>query len=110
MVEDYKKTKTGKNKIMPLINKYYQGRYDNLSVDEFLKLHDTKPIEEVYYFNVGCYSEFTPSKVEEWMTELNVESQSQILMPESSITDLDELKANLTAEEYEKVVKNMTGK
>lgn len=110
LVEEYKRTKTGRNKIMPLINKYYQGRYDNLSVDEFLKLHETKPIEEVYYFNVGCYSEFTPSKVEEWMDELNVESQSQILMPESSVTDLDELKANLTAEEYEKVVKNMTGK
>lgn len=109
LVEEYKKTKTGQKKIMPLVSKYYP-RYKTLGTDEFLKLHDTKPIEEVYYFNVGCFSDYTPSKVANWMDELGLESQSEILMPEDTITDLDELKANLPAEEYEKIVESMKGK
>lgn len=95
---------------MPLITKYYPGRYDSMDVEEFIKLHDSKPIEEVYYFNVGCYSDFTPAKVQEWMDELGIESQSEILMPTEDVTDLEELKANLSPEEYEKVVKGMKGK
>lgn len=110
LVETYKKTKTGMKKIMPLIKKYYPGRYDDLTPEEFIKLHESKPIEEVYYFNVGCFSDYSPELVDEWMDELGLESQSEILVPEDSVTDLEELKANLSAEEYEKAVKSMKGK
>jgi len=110
MVEEYKTTKTGQKKIMPLIKKYYPGRYDNMEVEDFITLHNSKPIEEVYYFNVGCYSEFTPEKVQDMLDDLGLESQSEILMPTEDITDLEELRENLSPEEYEKVVAGMKGK
>lgn len=110
LVEEYKTTKTGQKKIMPLITKYYLGRYDDLSVEDFIKLHNKKPIEEVYYFNVGCFSDYTPERVDKMMEDLNLESQSKILVPESTVTDLDELKNNLEPDEYERVLKDMTGK
>ena len=110
IVDSYKTTKTGQKKIMPLITKYYPGRYDNLSVEEFLNLHESKPIEDVYYFEVGCYSNFSPEKVDEWMNELGLEAQSEILMPESEVTDLSELEENLSPEEYAKAVKQLEGK
>lgn len=95
---------------MPLINKYYPGRYDKMDVEDFIKLHNSKPIEEVYYFNVGCYSDYTPEVVEKMMDELGVESQSQILMPETLLTDFDELRENLSEEEYKAAIEKMTGK
>lgn len=111
LVEEYKKTKTGQKKIMPLLEKYYPGRYDHMDVEDFIKFHDKNKIEDVYYFNVGCYStKFTPELVDGWMDELGLSSQSQILMPESELTDLGELKDNLSAEEYDKIVKDMSGK
>ena len=65
----------------------------------------------MYYFNVGCFStKFTPELVNQWAEELGVESQSKILMPETELTDLDELKDNLEPEEYNKLVSGMTGK
>lgn len=109
LVEEYKDSKTNQKKIMPLITKYYP-RYSALTLDQFLNLHNKKPIEEVYYFNVGCFSDYTPEKVNQWMEELDVESQSEILMPETELADLAELKENLPPEEYEKVVNNMKGK
>ena len=110
LVEEYKGTATGRKKIMPLINKYYPGRYDKLSVEEFIKLHENNPIEEVYYINVGCFSDFTPAMVQDWMDELGVSSQYDILMPETELADLDELKENLDPAEYEEIVKGMKGK
>ena len=110
LVEEYKKTATGRKKIMPLIKKYYPGRYDDLTVEEFIKLHESKPIEEVYYINVGCFSDYTPAKVQDMMDELGVSSQYDILMPEDELADLDELKANLDPEEYEDILRNMKGK
>lgn len=109
MVDEYKDDKSKQSKIMPLISKYYP-RYSSYTLDQFLDLHNKKPIEEVYYFTVGCFSKFTPEKVAEWMDELGIESQSEILMPESELTDLKELKDNLPPEEYEKVVSKMKGK
>lgn len=65
----------------------------------------------MYYFEVGCFStKFTPELVNEWAAELGVESQSKILMPETELTDLDELKDNLEPDEYGKLVSGMTGK
>ena len=110
LVEEYKKTATGRKKIMPLIKKYYPGRYDDLTVEEFLKLHESKPIEEVYYINVGCFSDYTPAKVQDMMDELGVSSQYDILMPEDELADLEELKANLEPDEYEEILRNMKGK
>lgn len=110
LVESYKKTKTGKAKIIPLLSKYYPGRYDNMDPEAFIELHDTKPIEEVYYFNVGCYSDFSPANVETWMDELGLESQSEILMPEEEVSDLDELREVLGEEEYQKHLKSIKGK
>lgn len=110
LVEEYKKDDKKKSKIMPLVQKYYPGRFDNMTVDEFIKLHNSNPIEEVYYFNVGSYSKITQKEVEKWEEELDIESQSTILMPEIELTDLDELKANLSEEEYNAAVKSMAGK
>lgn len=111
LVEEYKKTKTGQKKIMPMLAKYYPGRYDNMEVEEFIKLHDKSKMEDVYYFNVGCFAtKFTPELVDKWLEDLGLESQSQILMPETELTDLGELKQNLSEEEYNEIVKNMSGK
>ena len=110
LVEKYKTSETGKKKIMPLVNKYYKDRYKDMDVDEFIKLHESKPLEEVYYFNVGSYSNYSMEEVESWMDELGIESQSEILMPETQLTDLNELKENLSPEDYEKTVKKMSGK
>lgn len=111
LVDEYKKTKTGQKKIKPLLEKYYPGRFDSMTTEEIINRHNSSPIEEMYYFNVGCFStKFTPELVNEWSDELGVESQSKILMPENELTDLDELKENLDPEEYEQVVKNITGK
>ena len=110
MVDQLKKTKTGQKKILPLLEKYYPGRFSNMTVEEFIELHNKSKIEDVYYFNVGCFSNFTPEKVENWMKELDVDTKSEILMPETDLTDLNELKENLSEEEYNKVVKDMDGK
>lgn len=110
LVDSYKGSKAGQKKIMPLLEKYYPGRYSNMSVEEFIDLHNSKPIEEVYYFEVGCFSEFSPELVDGWMNELGLDAQSDIYMPEKEVTDLDELRDNLSPEEYEKVVSQMAGK
>jgi hypothetical protein len=44
------------------------------------------------------------------MDELGVDSQYDILMPESELADLDELKENLDPEEFDEIVKGMKGK
>ena len=94
-----------------MLAKYYPGRYDHMEVEEFIKFHEKNKIEDVYYFNVGCYStKYTPELVDQWLDDLGLSSQSQILMPESELTDLEELKDNLSAEEYDKIVKDMSGK
>jgi DNA-directed RNA polymerase beta subunit len=110
LVDQYKKTQTGRKKIMPMMKKYYPGRYDDMEVEDFINLHNNKPMEEVYYFNVGCFSSYTPEKVQKMMDELGVKSSSEVLMPETDVTDLEELKRELPPEEYEKVVKEMEGK
>lgn len=110
LVEEYKKTKTGQKKIMPMMEKYYPGRFTDLSVEEFIHLHETQPLEETYHFCVGCYSDFTGEKIEKMMEELGVEAKSDILMPETELADLEELKENLDPAEYEKAVAGMKGK
>ena len=111
IVEERKDDKKKKETIMPLLEKYYPGRYTGMDVDEFIKIHNKKKLSDVYYFNVGAFStKFTPELIEGWANELGVESQSKILMPTEMITDLGELKANLSEEEYEKVRKEMKGK
>ena len=44
------------------------------------------------------------------MDELGVTTQYDVMMPESELTDLEELKKVLSPEEYEKTVKEMQGK
>lgn len=108
--ENVESMKNGHMKdIMPMINKYYGNKFKDMSVQEFIKLHDEKGLD-IYTFNVGSFSKFTPSMVKEWGKELGVGTQADVLMPEKELTDLDELKENLSEEEYEKVVKSMEGK
>ena len=110
LVDEYKTSASGKKKIMPMIEKYYP-RYSGMDVDDFIKLHDTHRLEDVYYFNVGSYStKFTPSLVTQWMEELGVESQSKVLIPQTELADLDELKANLSEDAYNKALSKMKGK
>ena len=111
LVEEYKTTKGGKEKIKPLLVKYYPGRFDNMTTDEIIKMHDNTTIENMYYFNVGSFtSKFSPDSISKWMEELGVEPQSKILMPQNQIADLKELKENLSEEDYNKAVSKMTGK
>jgi DNA-directed RNA polymerase beta subunit len=110
LVEKYKSTKTGQAKIKPLLMKYYPGRFDNMTTEEIIKKHNSSKIEEVYYFNVGCFSKITPDQVSQWMEELNIQPQSKILMPQTELADLKELQDTLDPEEYKAALKKMTGK
>ena len=110
LVEVYKKTAAGKKKILPLVTKIYPGRFDNLTVDDFITLHNSSRLEDVYYFNVGCYSKYNPEKIQKIMDELGVTTQAEVYLPETDVTDLEELKENLPKEEYDKVVESMKGK
>ena len=111
LVEEYKTTKEGRKKIKPLLQKYYPGRFDDMTEEEIIKKHNNERLEEVYYFNVGSFTtKYTPAMIEEWMKELGVKSQSKILMLQEDLVDLKELKENLSEEEYNKAVKKITGK
>lgn len=109
-VDILKKTAAGRKKIMPMINKYYDNRYKDMSVEDFINLHNNSKLEDVYNFKVGCFSKFTPQMIQEWMDELGVSTQSEVMMPETDLTDLEELKNNLSPEEYDKVIKEMSGR
>lgn len=109
-VEEMKKDTSKKKEILPLLEKYYPGRYTEMKTDEFIKYHNTHKLEDVYGFKVGSYSKLTPQKIEDWAEELGVKSQSKILIPTKTIADFKELKKNLDPEEYDKVVKDMEGK
>lgn len=95
---------------MPLINKFYGDRYKDMSVEDFIELHNKSKLEDVYGFKVGCFSDLTPTTIEGWMNDLGLSTQGKVLMPETDLTDMEELKANLSPEEYEEVVKKMSGK
>lgn len=110
LVDEYKKTATGRKKIMPLLKKLYPGRYDNMDVSDFIKLHETSKMEDVYYFNVGCFSKYTPEKIQELMDYLGVVMDSDVYLPKSDMTDLEELKKELPEDEYNKIVKDISGK
>lgn len=110
LVEDYKRTATGRKKIMPLLKKCYPGRYDDMDVEDFIELHNNSKLEDVYCFKVGCFSKYTPEVIQKLMDDLGVTMQSDVYMPETDLTDLEELKENLDPEEYQEVVKKMEGK
>ena len=110
LVDEYKKTATGRKKIMPLLEKVYPGRYTNMDVDKFIELHNNSKLEDVYCFNVGCFSKYTPEKIQELMNYLGVTMQSDVYLPETDMTDLEELKSVLSPEEYQEAVKKMEGK
>ena len=110
LVDEYKKTATGRKKIMPLLKKCYPGRYDNMDVDEFIELHNNSKLEDVYCFKVGCFSKYTPEKIQKLMDYLGVSMQSDVYLPETDMTDLEELKSVLTPEEYQEAVSKMEGK
>lgn len=109
-VDAWKTTAAGRKKAKAMVDKYYGNRYKDLSPEEFIKLHNTMPIEEVYYMNVGSFSSYTPEKLQKWMDELGVSTESKVLIPEKDVTDLDELKENLSEEEFEETVREMEGK
>lgn len=110
MVDVYKKTAAGKKKILPLLQKYYGDRYKGMSVDDFIDLHNKSNIEDVYHFNVGCFSTYNPKQIEEWMDELGISTQGNVYLPEQDLVDLKELKDNLPEEEYNKVLEDISGK
>lgn len=111
IVEERKNDKKKRETILPLLEKYYPGRFKGLTIDQFIKKHETEKISDLYYFNVGSFStKFTPELIDEWASELGVSSQDKILVPTSSVTDFSELKNELGEEEAEKVRKEMKGK
>lgn len=109
-VEKWKTTAAGRKKIMPMINKYYPGKYDKMSVEDFIKLHDSSKLEEVYSMKVGCFSSITPDKIQSMMDDLGVSTQSKVLMPKLNLCDLDEIKEAMTEEEYQKFLEDNRGK
>ena len=110
LVEEWKNSKADKEKILPLLEKYYPGRFSGKTVDEVIEQHKNSKISDMYYFNVGSYSKITPQLVDQWAEELGVAPQSKILIPTKTVTDLKELKDNLDEKEYNDIVKNMEGK
>ena len=109
-VEKWKSTAAGRKKIMPMINKYYPGKYDKMTVEQFIKLHDSSPLEEVYSMKVGSFSTVTPEKIQSMMKDLNVSTQSKVLMPKLNLCDLDEIKETMSDEEYNKFLEDNRGK
>lgn len=81
-----------------------------MDVEDFIKLHNNSKLEDVYYFNVGCFSKYTPEKIQKLMDDLDVKMQSDVYMPETDLTDLEELKSVLSPEEYQETVSKMEGK
>lgn len=102
--------KKGRQKeIMPMINKYYGNKFKGMKVQEFIKLHNEKGLD-IYSFNVGSFSNYTPKLIQEWGNELGVSTQADVYMPEKELVDLDELKKELPEKEYNELVKSMEGK
>jgi DNA-directed RNA polymerase beta subunit len=110
MVDELKKTPAGRKQILPTLEKFYGKRYSNMTVTEFIRLHNTKPIEDVYNFNVGSYSKITPAQVQGYMEELGIPTETKIKIPEADVTDWKELESLLTPEELEKAKLDMTGR
>ena len=109
-VDELKKTADGRKKIMPMIEHYYGNRYKGMSVTEFIRLHNNKPIEDVYCFRVGSYSDMTPETVQGFMEELGVPTEATIEVPEADVTDWKEITETLGPDEVEKIKAEMTGK
>lgn len=108
LVEKYQKNATDKKKIMPLVTKFYP-RYEDTKLEDFLKLHNSKSIEDVYYFHTGSFTNYTQKQIQDWLDDLGIEAQSEILLPSEDVTDLDELREELSPEEYEEAVKSLKG-
>ena len=106
-VKELRKTVKGRKEIMPMINKYYGNKYKDMSLDDFLAKVDNNPMEEVFSFEVGCFSKYSPKIIKEWMKELGVSTQSKVMMPRTELTDLEALKEEMTEEEYNDFVKSI---
>ena len=59
---------------------------------------------------VGSFSNVTPEKIEGMMKDLNVSTQSKVLMPKLNLCDLDEIKETMSEEEYNKFLEDNRGK
>lgn len=94
------------SEIMPMINKYYGKKFENMPVQEFIKLHDQKG-EELYSFDVGSFSKYTPELLTKWGEELGVSTQSKVSIPRIEMTDTEELKRELSEEEYNEAIKSI---
>lgn len=94
------------SEIMPMINKYYGKKFKDMSVQEFIKLHDQKG-EELYSFDVGSFSKYTPELLTKWGEELGVSTQSKVSIPRIEMTDTEELKKELSEEEYNEAIKSI---
>lgn len=102
--------KTGKlDEIMPMINKYYGDKFKDVTVQEFVKMHNERGLD-IYSFNVGCFSKYTPEMIQKWGEELGVSTQSDVYMPEKELVDLDGLKEVMSEDEYNTYVKSLDGK
>lgn len=92
-----------------MLKEYYGNRWEGMSVEEFLKLHNTKPLSEVYYFNVHSYSKIDPNQIDKWMEDLGLKSQSKVLIPADQLVDWEEVEESLGKEEAERLRKEKTG-
>lgn len=111
LVDEWKSSKTNQKKIMPMLQRYYPGRFDSMTLEEVIEKHNNSKLEDMYYFNVGSFStKFTPQLVDQWASELGVTPQSKVLIPTKTVADLKELKGILSEKEYEEAVKDMEGK
>ena len=97
------------DEIMPMINKYYGTKFKDMSVQDFIKMHNERGMD-IYSFDVGCFSHFTPELIQKWGEELGVSTMADVEMPEKELVDLDELKKELPEDEYNEYVKSLEGK
>ena len=97
------------DEIMPMINKYYGNKFKDVTVQDFIKMHKERGLD-IYSFNVGCFSKYTPEMIQKWGEELGVGTQSEVWMPEKELVDLEGLKEVMTEEEFNSYVKSLDGK
>lgn len=98
-----------KDEILPLLNKYYDKKFQKMRITEFLRKYKEQGLN-LFSFDVGCFSKYTPELIQQWMKELGVSTSSEVEMPALDAADLDSLKEALPEDEFESYKESLKGK
>lgn len=98
-----------KDEILPLLNKYYDKKFQKMRITEFLRKYKEQGLN-LFSFDVGCFSKYTPEIIQKWMNELGVSTSSEVEIPALEAADLDALKDAMSEEEFESYKESLKGK